>query len=121
MISVRFVSVPVSNQDRAVEFYTKKLGFEVVRDEPMGSNERWIEVKPPNSEIVIVLYPGSNDRIGELQGIGFTSDDVQKSYEELRNRGVEFVEPAARASWGGMQAVFKDVDGNRFVISNPGQ
>ncbi|HEX7064102.1 MAG TPA: VOC family protein [Bacillales bacterium] len=121
MIRVRFTSIPVIDQDRAVEFYTEKLGFEVVTDQPFGNGKRWIELQPPESDTLIVLFtpPGQEDRIGSFQNVAFTSDDVEKDYRELRDRGVEFVEPAQKANWGGMQAIFKDPDGNTFVLASP--
>lgn len=123
MIRVRFTSIPVSDQDRALEFYTKKLGFEVVTDQPFGNGQRWIELQPPGSETLIVLFtpPGREEQIGAFQNVAFTSDDVERDYVELRDRGVEFVEPAQRADWGGIQAIFKDPDGNTFVLASPDQ
>ena len=121
MMRVRFASIPVSDQDRALEFYTEKLGFEVVTDQPFGDGQRWIELQPPGSDTLIVLFtpPGRQDQIGTFQNVAFTSDDVEKEYRELRDRGVEFVEPAKKADWGGIQAIFKDPDGNTFVLASP--
>jgi lactoylglutathione lyase len=121
MIRVRFVSIPVTDQDRALDFYTHKLGFEVVTDQPFGNGQRWIELRPPGSETLVVLFtpPGREGLIGTFQNVAFTSDDVEKAYMTLRDRGVEFVQPAQRADWGGMQAIFKDPDGNTFVLASP--
>jgi catechol 2,3-dioxygenase-like lactoylglutathione lyase family enzyme len=123
MIRVRFVSIPVSDQDRALEFYSGKLGFTVVTDQPFGNGQRWIELQPPGSDTLIVLFtpPGRENLIGTFQNVAFTADDVEKTYLELRDKGVEFVEPAKRADWGGMQAIFKDPDGNTFVLASPDQ
>jgi lactoylglutathione lyase len=121
MIKVRFVSIPVRDQDRSLEFYTQKLGFQVVTDQAFGNGQRWIELQPPGSDTLVVLFtpPGRENRIGTFQNVAFTSDDVEKAYHELSARGVEFVEPAKRADWGGMQAIFKDPDGNTFVLASP--
>jgi len=123
MIRVRFTSIPVSDQDRSLAFYTEKLGFEVVTDQPFGNGQRWIELKPPGSETLIVLFtpPGQEERIGQFQNVAFTSDDVEKDYRELRDKGVEFIEPAKRVEWGGVQAIFQDPDGNKFVLASPDQ
>jgi catechol-2,3-dioxygenase len=51
------VFVPVADQDRALEFYLDKLGFEKRADFPYGEGSRWIEVAPPGSEIAIALVP----------------------------------------------------------------
>jgi lactoylglutathione lyase len=121
MIRVRFVSIPVRDQERSLAFYRDKLGFEVVTDQPFGNGQRWIELQPPGSDTLVVLFtpPGQEDRIGGFQNVAFTCDDVEKTYHELKARGVEFVRPAERADWGGMQAIFKDPDGNTFVLANP--
>jgi lactoylglutathione lyase len=123
MIRVRFVSIPVSDQDRALEFYRDKLGFKVVTDQEFGNGQRWIELQPPGSDTLVVLFtpPGHENRIGMFQNVAFTSDDVEKAYRELSAKGVEFVQPATRADWGGMQAIFKDPDGNTFVLASPDQ
>lgn len=123
MIRVRFTSIPVSDQDKSLAFYTEKLGFEVVTDQPFGNGQRWIELRPPGSETMIVLFtpPGQEERIGNFQNVAFTSDDVEKDYRELSEKGVEFLEPAKRQEWGGIQAIFQDPDGNKFVLASPDQ
>lgn len=121
MIRVRFVSIPVSDQERALAFYTEKLGFQIVTDQPFGPGQRWIELQPPGSETLVVLFtpPGMENRIGGFQNVAFTCDDVEGAYRELSARGVEFVQPARRAEWGGVEAIFKDPDGNTFVLAAP--
>lgn len=119
MISrVSVVGICVADQDRARAFYTEKLGFEVVRDDPMGEGARWLELMPPGAETHVVLFtpPGQEDRIGTFAGIVFTSSDVMKTYEELKARGVEFTEAPAKQPWGGLMGQFKDIDGNTFVL-----
>jgi predicted enzyme related to lactoylglutathione lyase len=116
--AVKFVSVPVRDQDRALAFYTDQLGFRVVTDQPMGE-QRWIELRVPGAETGVVLFtpPGQEDRIGGFMNMAFSADDVQKTYEELSARGVEFVQPPKTESWG-TSAIFKDPDGNTFVLGS---
>ncbi|MCL6454116.1 MAG: VOC family protein [Alicyclobacillus sp.] len=118
-LCVKFASVPVRDQERALQFYVEKLGCKVRTDVPFGNGMRWIEVEPPGGGCGIVLFtpPGQEGRIGTFTNISFTCDDVEATYRVLADRGVEFVEPAKRADWGGMQAIFKDVDGNLFVLA----
>ena len=113
----RTVGVYVSNQDRALDFYVDKLGFEKRTDEPMGPEARWIEVAPAGAETVLVLFtpPGQEDRIGTFSNIVFECDDIETTYRELRGRGVEFTEEPSEQPWG-MWAQFKDVDGNEFGL-----
>jgi len=117
--SVKFVSIPVRDQNKSLEFYTKKLGFQIMTDQPMGNGQRWIELRIPGAETEVVLFtpPGQEERIGSFSAVSFVSDNVQKTYEELSERGVEFAQPPKKESWG-TSAIFKDVDGNTFVLSS---
>ena len=114
---VKFVGIPVRDQDKALAFWTKKIGLQIATDQPMGNGQRWIELKVPGAETGVVLFtpPGHENRIGTLQNMSFAVDDVEKTYRELSERGVEFVQPPKKESWG-TSAVFKDPDGNSFVI-----
>jgi predicted enzyme related to lactoylglutathione lyase len=116
---IKFVGVPVSDQDRALEFYTKKLGFSIATDQPFNDKQRWIELKIPGADTGVVLFTpeGHEDRIGSFQSISFHTKDVQRTYEELTAKGVEFVGPPQAADWG-TAAVFKDPDGNKFVLGS---
>ena len=109
--------VCVSDQQRAVDFYTQVLGFTLVADESMGPDARWIEVGPPGAETTLTLWtpPGLEDRIGTFTGVVLSCDDIQATYEELRARGVEF-EKEPRDQPGGVMASFRDPDGNTFVL-----
>jgi catechol 2,3-dioxygenase-like lactoylglutathione lyase family enzyme len=115
---VQKVTVPVRDQDRALDFYRDKLGCTVTRDVPMGPGARWLEVALPGGGPNLVLFtpPGLESRIGQFTGIVLTAPDVWKTCEELAAKGVEFAEPPARRDWGGVMALFKDADGNTFVL-----
>ena len=117
--AIKFVSIPVRDQDRALEFYTQKLGFEILTDQPMGPGQRWIELGIPRAETRVVLFTpaGHEDRVGGVSNVAFVSDNVEKTYQDLAAKGVEFVQPAKKEPWG-TSAIFKDVDGNQFVISS---
>jgi predicted enzyme related to lactoylglutathione lyase len=116
---IKFVSIPVRDQDRALEFYTSSLGFTVATDQPFNDTQRWIELKIRGADTRVVLFTpeGHENRIGTFQAISFTTDDVAKTYEELRARGVTFSGPPTVADWGS-SATFKDPDGNQFVLSS---
>lgn len=119
--AIKFVSIPVRNQDKALDFYTKALGFGIVTDQPMGpGQQRWIELKVPGAESKVVLFTpdGHEDRIGTFTGVSFLADDVAKTHAELVKQGVEFAQPPTSQPWGTF-AIFKDVDGNQFVLSTP--
>ena len=117
--AVKFVSIFVSDQDRALAFYTKRLGFSVVTDQPMGPDARWIELRIPGADTGVVIFKPMmpDQKVGVWQPFAFVSDDVRETYEQLSSRGVEFVNPPKAEKWG-TSAMFKDPDGNTFVLSS---
>jgi lactoylglutathione lyase len=128
--------VIVSDQQKAVEFYTQKLGFELKTDMFFGSSNssgiRWVEVAPKKSQSTISLMVAnaqlmSNEGeieaakkgIGTETGIWFYSDDIQSTYRELKKKGVDITAPE-KQEWGGIMSKFKDQDGNSYsLISLP--
>jgi catechol 2,3-dioxygenase-like lactoylglutathione lyase family enzyme len=118
--AVKFVSIPVRNQDKALEFYTRKLGLKVITDSPFDGTQRWIELGIPRADTKVVLFTmtGQEKMIGGPLNITFMADDVEATARELKARGVEFVQEPQKADWG-TAAVFKDADGNQFVLSTP--
>lgn len=116
---VKFLGVCVSDQDRAVKFYTEKLGFRIRTDQPFNGKQRWIELQIPGAETGLVLFTpeGQENRIGTFVNTSIECDNLERTYEELKARGVEFAGPPAAQSWGKF-AIFKDPDGNSFVLSS---
>jgi catechol 2,3-dioxygenase-like lactoylglutathione lyase family enzyme len=116
---IKTTTVPISDEEQALDFYVNKLGFEVRRDDKMGPDTRWIEVAPPGAQTVIVLargYGHDADRIGMFTGLVLEADDIQATYEQLRDKGVTFSEGPTAQPWGGVQALFADQDGNGYVL-----
>ena len=115
---LKFVSIPTRDQERALRFWTEQMGFEVATDQPMGE-QRWIELKIPRGETGVVLWTqeGHEDRIGTFFNGSFACDDIEFSYRQLKERGVEFVTAPKKEPWG-HYAVFKDPDGNQFVLGS---
>ena len=116
---VKFVGIPTRDQDRALKFYTEKLGFEVSTDQVFNAQERWIELRIGNSGTRVVLFTpeGHESRIGSFFNGSFACDDVSATYRQLKARGVEFDKPPEKQPWGEF-AIFKDPDGNQFVLSS---
>jgi predicted enzyme related to lactoylglutathione lyase len=116
--AIKFASIPTRNQDASLEFYTTKLGFTVITDSPFDGAQRWIELGLPRAETRLVLFtaPGQDAMIGGFMNISFMTDDVEATARELKARGVEFVQDPQKADWG-TAAIFKDCDGNQFVLS----
>jgi uncharacterized glyoxalase superfamily protein PhnB len=134
MIRIANAQVWVHDQDDALEFYTKKLGMEVRSDVtlPELGDFRWLTVGPadqPDIAIVLMAIPGpplidadTGEQIRELMSKGFagtvflTTDDCQKSYDELVKRGVEFTETPQDRPYG-IDAGFRDPSGNSFRLT----
>ncbi len=116
---VKLVNLPVRDQDRALDFYTEKLGFSILTDQPFDSKQRWIELRPPKAETRVVLFTpdGQEDRIGTFSNVVFNADDIDKTYAELKARGVEFLGEPQKQPWGSF-VLFKDPDGNIFCLSS---
>jgi catechol 2,3-dioxygenase-like lactoylglutathione lyase family enzyme len=128
------VFVPVADQDRALEFYVGKLGFEKRGDFPYGEGARWVEVAPPGSAIAIALVSPSEGGTpgGDQTCCALATDDIDADHETLRARGVEVDAAVAREGRArqllfdtGRQMrnatvpsmfFFRDVDGNRFLM-----
>ena len=121
----------VHDQDEALAFYTEKLGFELREDVtvPELGNFRWLSVGVPGQpdvSITLMAVPGPpvfDDETraqihsllarGASGGLFFTTDDVEKTYEELKGRGVEFTQEPTQQPYG-VDAGFRDSSGNHF-------
>lgn len=111
------IGVPVSDQDRALEFYLERLGFEKRRDVPAPQlGGRWIEVAPPGGAVTIALVPGREKApAGVETGIRLKARDATAMHAELQARGVEVGE---LLRWPGVPPMFllHDQDGNGLEI-----
>ena len=108
------VIVPVSDQDRALEFYVGKLGFEKRIDGPFGEGQRWIEVAPPGAATTIALCAAPQ---GEAAGIevSLATEDADADHANLLAQGVEADEEVMRmGDYVPPMFTFRDPDGNRF-------
>jgi len=116
---LKFVSVPVRNQDASLKFFTEKLGFKVATDQFFTETQRWIELLIPGAETGLVLFTpeGHENRIGDFQPLSFWCDDVLATAKAMKAQGVEFEKEPKKEDWG-TAAIFKDVDGNKYVLSS---
>ena len=113
---VHTVAVPVSDQDRALEFYRGTLGFEVRRDTMFGAGQRWIEVAPPAGETTVALppvHPGVQPGIDT--GLRLATPDARGTYEALKAEGVDLDQVL---EFPGAPPMFflRDPDRNTLVI-----
>jgi len=116
---IKIASIPVRNQDASLKFYTEKLGFRVLTDQPFTDKQRWIELGIPGADSRLALFTpdGHEDRIGGFQPMTFWCDDVFATCKTLKSKGVEFAKDPQEETWGTF-AIFKDTDGNQFVLSS---
>lgn len=116
---VKFVAIPITDQDRALKFYTVQLGFALKTDQASAEGMRWIELEPPGADTRVVLFTADAHKllIGTPSNITFGTNDVMQTYEEMKARGVEFTGPPTEQPWGTF-AQFKDPDGNSFILSS---
>lgn len=112
------VMVPVTDQDRAIEFYLEKLGFEKRADIPFGDGNRWVEVAPRGATTSIALVqPREGEEAGIEARVALYSDDIEADHATLRERGVDIDAEVMRM--GGPvppMFFFRDQDGNRLLI-----
>jgi catechol 2,3-dioxygenase-like lactoylglutathione lyase family enzyme len=118
--AIKFVGVPVTDQQRALDFYTAQLGFRVITDQPFDDQQRWIELGIGSSGTGIALFtpPGQENRIGTFTGNSLEAYDEVVTCRDLAQKGVQFVQEPKRADWG-TSAIFADPDGNQFVLGSP--
>ena len=134
MIRISTTQLWVHDQDEALDFWTKKVGFEVREDVtvPEMGNFRWLTVAPADQDdiaIVLMAIPGppvtdeaTRDEIAKLTAKGFcstvflTTDDAMKAYEEMSARGVEFTEKPNKQPYG-IDCGFRDPSGNSVRLA----
>jgi predicted enzyme related to lactoylglutathione lyase len=117
---VHQVVLEVDDQDRALAFWTEKLGFEPAQDAPYG-DERWLEVRTPDKAVTVVLTLREGERPTAPEAlptsnIMFYCDDLTGTYEELKARGVDFPQPPVEQPFG-WWSLFQDTEGNRFALT----
>lgn len=112
------VMVPVSDQDAAIAFYTRTLGFSLVADVPFGDGERWVEVAPPGGGTAIALVPARGDyQTGRMTGIALTSADPRADHTELAEKDVD-VDAELMGGDGTVPLLFffRDHDANHLMV-----
>lgn len=123
--SIVHIALVVRDYDEAIEFYTKKLNFELIEDTYQPEQDkRWVVVSPPGSVGTTILLaraskPIQEDFIGNQAGgrvfLFLNSDDFWRDYNDMVAKGIEFVRKPKEADYG-MVAVFKDLYGNLWDL-----
>ncbi len=123
--SIVHIALVVNDYDEAINFYTKKLNFTLVEDTYQPEQDkRWVVVSPPGSNGTTILLaraskPEQIDFIGNQAGgrvfLFLGTDDFERDYSEMINKGIEFVRPPKKHDYG-VVAVFKDLYGNLWDL-----
>jgi uncharacterized glyoxalase superfamily protein PhnB len=117
--AIEILSIPVTDQQRAREFYERTLGFKLISDEPFEQGMRWVQLEPPGGGTNITLVTWFEGlRPGSLTGMVLACEDVDATYDELRARGVTFTAPPEDMPWGRF-ASLQDPDGNGWLLRQP--
>jgi predicted enzyme related to lactoylglutathione lyase len=115
-----YTTVLVSDQDRALDFYTNVLGLEQRADNPTPDGPRFLTVAVEGQDFQLVLWPGIPGQAQQVDGrtpasYTIATGDCRTAYEALKSRGVKFDTGVLEYPWGYI-AVFQDPDGNRLQL-----
>ena len=124
---IAHIALVVKDYDEAIEFYTKKLNFNLVEDTKLNEEKRWVIVSPPGAtECALLLAKAGNDK--QLQSVGNQSggrvflflftDDFWRDYKSMLEKGIHFVREPKEESYGTV-AVFEDLYGNLWDLLEP--
>jgi catechol 2,3-dioxygenase-like lactoylglutathione lyase family enzyme len=113
------VVIPVVDQDREIEFFLDKLGFEKRVDVPFGGDYRWVEVAPPGAETTVALAPPPEGKPtgGRETGISLYAEDIDAYHAQLQAEGVD-VDPEISRMGGPVPPLFwlRDPEGNVLMV-----
>src|SRR5436305_14894492 len=109
------IGVGVSDQDKALDFYVNKLGFEKIDDQPMSETERWLEVAPPEAQTHLMLGlrgQSGGDKTG-FTGYVLHTDHIEETCQTLQARWLSFSKELIPEPWG-KWTKFTDLDAKQF-------
>jgi predicted enzyme related to lactoylglutathione lyase len=124
---INYIILLVDEQERALDFYTEKMGFEQHPENTLNKAARWVVVAPKGpSDFGLILQRADTDEkkaaIGLQAGGGVLmivqTNDCVKTHKDLKSKGIEFEGTPQERPWG-MEVVFKDLYGNRFTLLQP--
>lgn len=122
------VTLLVRDYDEAIQFYTEKLGFQLLTDTPLSATKRWVLVAPPGGGAASALLLARADDAEQLSRVGnqtggrvflfLTTDDFWRDYHQMQAHGVQFKELPREESYATV-AVFEDLYGNLWDLLQP--
>ena len=124
---IAHIALVVNNYDEAIEFYTKKLGFEIIEDTKLSETKRWVMVKPKgDGQCCLLLAQAATEeqqsRVGNQTGgrvfLFLYTDDFWRDYNNMQQQQIKFVRPPVKEPYGTV-AVFEDLYGNLWDLIEP--
>jgi catechol 2,3-dioxygenase-like lactoylglutathione lyase family enzyme len=121
---IAHIALVVDDYDKAIEFYTQKLNFNLIEDTVLSETKRWVLVAPNgSSQCKLLLAKAASEeqqsRVGNQTGgrvfLFLYTDNFERDYNEMKSKGIEFVRPPSKESYGTV-AVFKDLYGNLWDL-----
>lgn len=114
-MKIELVPVPVSDTDRAIDFYVNRVGFVLDHDHRVSEGLRFVQLTPPGSACSIVVGEGTSEMTpGSQKGLQMVIASAQAAHDELAGRGVE-VSDVQVMDWGSF-VFFSDPDGNSWSL-----
>lgn len=112
---IELIAVPVSDTDRARDFYVEKAGFVLDHDHTVSDEIRFVQMTPPGSACSIAIGKGVTEaEPGSVEGIQMVVSDIEVAHAELKDRGVD-VSDVQDFPWGRF-VFFSDPDGNKWAV-----
>jgi catechol 2,3-dioxygenase-like lactoylglutathione lyase family enzyme len=111
---IGIVSIPVTDQDRAVAFYAGVLEFAVINDSPMGPDMRWVQLAPPGATTTITLVTWLEKLTPGSASLLLNTDDLESDIDKFRAGGV-VIGDVSEEFWG-RYVMFEDPDGNGIIV-----
>ena len=124
---IAHIALVVDDYDKAIQFYTRKLNFDLIEDTILSENKRWVLVAPKGSSgCKLLLARAASEeqvsRIGNQTGgrvfLFLHTDDFERDYHHLKSKEIEFVRGPSKEEYGTV-AVFKDIYGNLWDLIEP--
>lgn len=120
------IALVVTDYDEAIEFYTEKLGFNLLEDSKISETKRWVRVAPVGSDMALLLAKAASDKQKESVGnqtggrvfLFMYTDDFDRDYQNLKDQGVKIIRERSKESYG-VVAVFADLYGNLWDLIEP--
>lgn len=124
---IALIALVVDDYDKAIDYYTRQLGFQLTEDTVLSPLKRWVRVKPTgNGNCELLLAKAATEiqekAIGNQSGgrvfLFLYTDNFQRDYQQYKKRGIEFIREPATEVYGTV-AVFKDIYGNLWDLIEP--